>query len=97
MVRSHVIEQKKLLTLVNEAEVRPCGFNRGFSFKKKIKIMEEIILQCVESKNDKMIVSIGTNICFEVIENDTSKTVCINTKDAAKLIHYLSIYLFNEL
>jgi hypothetical protein len=34
MVRSHVIEQKKLLTLVNEAEVRPCGFNRGFSFKK---------------------------------------------------------------
>ena len=41
MVRSHVIEQKKLLTLVNEAEVRPCGFNRGFSFK-KIKIMEEI-------------------------------------------------------
>ena len=66
-------------------------------YLKKIKIMEEIILQCVESKNDKMIVSIGTNICFEVIENDTSKTVCINTKDAAKLIHYLSIYLFNEL
>ena len=40
MVRSHVIEQKKLLTLVNEAEVRPCGFNRGFSFK-KIKMAEE--------------------------------------------------------
>ncbi|NCX04502.1 MAG: hypothetical protein EBW68_01815 [Actinobacteria bacterium] len=68
-----------------------------FYFIKKTKVMEEIILQCVESKNDKMIVSIGTNICFEVIENDTSKTVCINTKDAAKLIHYLSIYLFNEL
>jgi hypothetical protein len=69
----------------------------GVFLYKKIKVMEEIILQCVESKNDKMIVSIGTNICFEVIENDTSKTVCINTKDAAKLIHYLSIYLFNEL
>ena len=40
MVRSHVIEQKKLLTLVNEAEVRPCGLNRGFSFK-KIKMAEE--------------------------------------------------------
>ena len=40
MVRSHVIEQKKLLTLVNEAEVRPCGLNRGFSFK-KISMAEE--------------------------------------------------------
>jgi hypothetical protein len=34
MVRSHVIGHKKLLTLVNEAEVRPCGFYRGFLLKK---------------------------------------------------------------
>lgn len=40
MVRSHVIGHKKLLTLVNEAEVRPCGLNRGFSFK-KISMAEE--------------------------------------------------------
>jgi hypothetical protein len=36
MVRSHVIGHKKLLTLVNEAEVRPCGFYRGFLLKKKL-------------------------------------------------------------
>lgn len=59
--------------------------------------MEEIILQCVLNKEDKMIVSVGTYISLEVIENEKSRTICIDKKDAAKLIHYLSIYIFNEL
>jgi hypothetical protein len=59
--------------------------------------MEEIILQCALREEDKMIVSVGTYISFQVIEDEKSTTICINTKDAAKLIHYLSIYIFNEL
>jgi hypothetical protein len=59
--------------------------------------MEEIVLRCTENENDKMIVSMGTHICFEVIENEKSRSICIEKKDTAKLIHYLSIYIFNEL
>jgi hypothetical protein len=59
--------------------------------------MEEIILQCVLNKEDKMIVSVGTFISLEIIENEKSRTICIDKKDAAKLIHYLYIYIFNEL
>ena len=59
--------------------------------------MEEIILQCALRDDDKMIVSVGTHISIQVIEDKKSTTICINTKDAAKLIHYLSIYIFNEL
>jgi hypothetical protein len=46
MVRSHVIEQKKLLTLVNEAEVRPCGLNRGFLFTKNLKYGRNYFTMC---------------------------------------------------
>ena len=59
--------------------------------------MEEIILQCALREEDKMIVSVGTHISLEIIENQKSRTICIDKKDAAKLIHYLSIYIFNEL
>jgi len=59
--------------------------------------MEEIILQCALNEKDKMIVSVGTFISLEIIENQKSRTICIDKKDAAKLIHYLSIYIFNEL
>ena len=34
MVRSHNIGQKKITTLVNDADVRPCGFSRGFLLTK---------------------------------------------------------------
>ena len=59
--------------------------------------MEEIILQCALREEDKMIVSVGTHISMQVIEDEKSTTICIDKKAAAKLIHYLSIYLFNEL
>ena len=59
--------------------------------------MEEIILQCALMEEDKMIVSVGTHISMQVIEDKKSTTICIDKKAAAKLIHYLSIYIFNEL
>jgi hypothetical protein len=62
-----------------------------------LKIMEEIILQCALRDEDKMIVSVGTHISMQVIEDEKSTTICIDKKQAAKLIHYLSIYIFNEL
>ena len=51
--------------------------------------MTEIYLKCQFNDKDQMIVSKGDYICFEVIEGDGSKQVCIDTKQAYTLIKTL--------
>lgn len=55
----------------------------------KIYIMNEIYLQCQFNDKDEMIVSKGDYICFEIIEGEDSKTVCIDSKQAYTLIKTL--------
>jgi hypothetical protein len=54
--------------------------------------MNEIYLECQMSDQDKMIVSKGDFICFEIWENDESKTVCIDKKQAFTLIKTLESF-----
>ena len=51
--------------------------------------MNEIYLQCQFNDKDQMIVSKGDFICFEIIEGERSKTVCIDKKQAYTLIKTL--------
>jgi hypothetical protein len=51
--------------------------------------MNEIYLQCQYNDKDQMIVSKGDFICFEIIEGESSKTVCIDKKQAYTLIKTL--------
>jgi hypothetical protein len=51
--------------------------------------MNEIYLQCQFNDKDQMIVSKGDFICFEIIEGESSKTVCIDKKQAYTLIKTL--------
>lgn len=54
--------------------------------------MNEIYLECQMSDQDKMIVSKGDFIFFEIWENDESKTVCIDKKQAFTLIKTLESF-----
>lgn len=54
--------------------------------------MNEIYLQCQFNDKDQMIVSKGDFICFEIIEGDSSKTVCIDKKQAYTLIKTLESF-----
>lgn len=54
--------------------------------------MKEIYLECQFNDMDKMIVSKGEMICFEIIENGESKTVCIDNKQAFTLIKTLESF-----
>ena len=51
--------------------------------------MNEIYLKCHFNDKDEMIVSKGDYICFEIIEGENSKTVCIDNKQAYTLIKTL--------
>lgn len=51
--------------------------------------MNEIYLQCQFNDKDQMIVSKGDFICFEIIEGESCKTVCIDKKQAYTLIKTL--------
>ena len=51
--------------------------------------MNEIYLQCQFNDKDQMVVSKGDFICFEIIEGESSKTVCIDKKQAYTLIKTL--------
>lgn len=51
--------------------------------------MNEIYLQCQFNEKDKIIVSKGKFICFEIIQDGTSKAVCIDSKQAHTLIKTL--------
>ena len=51
--------------------------------------MNEIYLQCQYNDKDQMIVSKGDFICFEIIEGESSKTICIDKKQAYTLIKTL--------
>jgi len=51
--------------------------------------MNEIYLQCQFNDKDQIIVSKGDFICFEIIEGESSKTVCIDKKQAYTLIKTL--------
>jgi hypothetical protein len=72
----------------NEIEVRPDGFMRLF-YLLKIHIMDYIYFKCQFNDKDEMIVSKGDFICFEIIEGEESKTVCIDIKQAYTLIKTL--------
>jgi hypothetical protein len=54
--------------------------------------MNEIYLECQFNDQDKMIVSKGDWICFEIFENGESKTVCIDNKQAFTLIKTLESF-----
>lgn len=54
--------------------------------------MNEIYLQCQFNDKDQMIVSKGDFICFEIIEGESSKTVCIDAKQAYTLIKTLESF-----
>jgi len=54
--------------------------------------MNEIYLQCQFNDKDQMIVSKGDFICFEIIEGESSKTVCIDKKQAYTLIKTLESF-----
>ena len=54
--------------------------------------MNEIYLKCQFNDKDEMIVSKGDYICFEIIEGEGSKTVCIDIKQAYTLIKTLEIF-----
>ena len=54
--------------------------------------MNEIYLQCQFNDKDQMTVSKGDFICFEIIEGESSKTVCIDKKQAYTLIKTLESF-----
>lgn len=54
--------------------------------------MNEIYLQCQFNDKDQMIVSKGDFICFEIIEGESSKIVCIDKKQAYTLIKTLESF-----
>jgi len=54
--------------------------------------MNEIYLKCQFNDKDEMIVSKGEYICFEIIEGESSKTVCIDKKQAYTLIKTLESF-----
>lgn len=51
--------------------------------------MNEIYFKCQFNDKDVMIVSKGDYICFEIIEGENSKTICIDNKQAYTLIKTL--------
>jgi hypothetical protein len=51
--------------------------------------MNEIYLKCQFNEKDELIVSKGEHICFEIIEGEGSRTVCIDNKQAYTLIKCL--------
>ena len=54
--------------------------------------MNEIYLECQYNGNDKMIISKGEFICFEVFERDQSITICIDEKQAFTIIKALESF-----
>jgi hypothetical protein len=65
---------------------------RGLFLCLKFRFMNEIYLECQFNDQDKMIVSKGDWICFEIFENGESKTVCIDNKQAFTLIKTLESF-----
>jgi hypothetical protein len=59
--------------------------------------MNEIYLKCQFNDKDEMIVSKGEHICFEIIEGEESKTVCIDSKQAYTLIKTLENFSNEQL
>jgi hypothetical protein len=59
--------------------------------------MNEIYLKCQFNDKDEMIVSKGEHICFEIIEGQESKTVCIDSKQAYTLIKTLENFSDEQL
>jgi hypothetical protein len=52
--------------------------------------MSEIYLKCQYNDKDKMIVSKGSHICFEVYEGeDGSKTICLDEKQIFTLMKFI--------
>jgi hypothetical protein len=55
--------------------------------------MSEIYLKCQYNDNDKMIVSKGDHICFEVYEgDDASRTICLDEKQIFTLIKFIETF-----
>lgn len=54
--------------------------------------MNELFLKCQHNNQDDMVVSRGEFICFEIIEGEESKTVCIDDKQAYTLIKTLESF-----
>ena len=58
----------------------------------KISFMSEIYFKCQYVDDDEMIVSNGDFICFEIIKDGESVSVCLDDKQAYTLIKYLNSY-----
>jgi len=54
--------------------------------------MNEIYLECQYTSKDKMIISNGEFICFEVYDGEDSRTVCIDRKQAFTVIKALESF-----
>ena len=54
--------------------------------------MSEIYLECQYNGNDKMAISNGEFICFEIFVADESMTICIDDKQAFTVIKALEIF-----
>ena len=59
--------------------------------------MDYIYFKCQFNHKDEMIVSKGDYICFEIIEGQESKTVCIDNKQAYTLIKTLENFSDEQL
>jgi hypothetical protein len=59
--------------------------------------MDYIYFKCQFNDKDEMIVSKGEHICFEIIEGQESKTVCIDSKQAYTLIKTLENFSDEQL
>ena len=71
--------------------MRPDGFRRLFLLL-IIHILDYIYFKCQFNDKDEMIVSKGEHICFEIIEGESSKIVCIDKKQAYTLIKTLESF-----
>jgi hypothetical protein len=54
--------------------------------------MSEIYLECQYTSKDKMIISNGEFICFEIFVGEDSRTVCIDDKQAFTVIKALESF-----
>jgi hypothetical protein len=54
--------------------------------------MSEIYLECQYNGNDKMAISNGEFICFEIFVGDESMTICIDDKQAYTVMKALESF-----
>ena len=86
------INSKGIINPCIETKVEPRGYAGVFYLLKFFK-MSEIYLKCQYNDKDKMIVSKGDHICFEVYEGEgASRTICLDEKQIFTLIKFIETF-----